>query len=77
MDWNWNKLPESEHGTVIAHVEAGRWSEVSKLCEKYGVSAWCCCNQEGLQNWVRWAIDTGIIQSDEQTRPAQMADRSD
>ena len=77
MDWNWNKLPESEHGTVIAHVEAGRWAEIAKLCEKYGVSSFCCCNPEGLQNWCKWAIDNGIIQSDEQTRSAQMADRSD
>lgn len=77
MEWNWHKLPETEHQELIAHVEAGRWSEVSKICEKWQVSAWCCCNADGLQNWTRWAIETGIIKSDGQIQPAQMAEPAD
>lgn len=77
MEWNWDKLPQSEHGTIIALFEARRWAEVAKLCEKWQVSAWCCCNQEGLQNWVKWAIETGIITSDGQTQPGTMADTAD
>lgn len=61
MDWNWDNLPEHEHGALIAHVEAGRWGEVSKLCERYEISVWCCCNPQGLQAWAEWAIETGII----------------
>lgn len=75
MDWNWNKLPESEHGTLIANVEARRWSDVAKLCEQYNVSAFCCCNAEGLQNWVRWAIENGIINANNGTRLATDAGR--
>ena len=61
MEWDWHKLPESEHLTLIAHVEAARWSEVAKLCEKYLISTHCCCNPQGLQAWSKWAIETGII----------------
>lgn len=64
MDWNWHKLPKSEHGTVIALFEARRWAEIAKLCEQYGVSAHCCCNPEGLQGWVKWAIETGVIKKE-------------
>ena len=64
MEWNWDKIPESEHGTLIAHVEAKRWSEVAKLCEQYKVSNHCCCNAQGLQAWSIWAIETGIINGD-------------
>ena len=73
MEWNWDKIPESEHLTLIAHVEAQRWSEVAKLCEQYKVSNWCCCNQEGLHNWVRWAIETGIIKNDNGIEVKSMA----
>lgn len=64
MEWNWNKLPESEHLTLIAHVEAERWSEVAKLCEQHEISVWCCCNAQGLRAWAKWAIEIGIINGD-------------
>lgn len=64
MEWNWDKLPASEHITLIAHVEARQWGEVAKLCEQYQISVWCCCNAQGLQAWVLWAIETGIINGD-------------
>lgn len=66
MDWNWDKIPESEHATLIGHVEAQRWAEVAKMCEQYKVSTYCCCNVQGLQAWALWAIETGII-NDERT----------
>lgn len=61
MQWNWQNIPSSEHGTLLAHYEAGRWSEVAKMCEQHQVSHYCCCNAQGLQNWVRWAVETGVI----------------
>ena len=77
MDWNWHKLPESEHAELIAHFDARRWAEIAKLCEKYGVSLHCCCNAEGLQAWLRWAIEKGIIkQNDERIQPAKMVNRT-
>lgn len=62
--WDWSKIPEKEHAAVIELFEARRWGEVAKLCEQYGVSLYCCCNQEGLQNWLREAIKTGVIKND-------------
>lgn len=59
--WNWDKIPESEHAAIIEHANAGRWGEVAKMCEQYSVSAFCCCNAEGLQNWLWWAIENGTI----------------
>lgn len=76
MEWNWDKLPESEHGTLIAHVEAKRWSEVSKLCEQYDISAHCCCNPQGLQAWSIWAIQKGIITNGDSTGKAMATDAS-
>ena len=66
--WNWSKIPESEHALIVEHVSAGRWSEVAKLCEQYGVSTFCCCNPDGLQNWVLWAIEKGIIHNEIQKK---------
>lgn len=71
MYWDWTKLPESEHGIILAHIEAGRWQEVAKACEQHGVSVHCCCNIQGLQEWARWAVLKGIITNGIQ--PAQMA----
>ena len=73
MEWNWSNLPETEHLTLIAHVNAKRWSEVSKLCEQYGVSTHCCCNAQGLQAWAAWAIETGIIKNDNGIEVKSMA----
>ena len=73
--WDWSKIPESEHSILIAHVEARRWPEVAKLCEQYGVSAFCCCNAEGLQNWAHWAIENGIINANNGTGLATDAGR--
>jgi len=67
MDWNWDKIPELEHATLIAHVEAQRWSDVAQLCEQYNVSTYCCCNVQGLQAWAVWAIEKGIIHGDKQS----------
>lgn len=64
MEYDWSKLPQEEHGTIIAHVEADNWSEVSKLCDKYEVSKLCCCNPKGLKNYTHWAIEKGIIRNE-------------
>lgn len=61
--WNWALLPESEHGAAIEHIEARRWREVAKLCEKYEVSRFCCCNIEGLQAWAKWSVENGILKN--------------
>lgn len=74
MYWNWQNVPEAEHPELIAHIEAGRWGEVAKVCEAYGVSAFCCCNPEGLQAWAKWAVHEGIIKSDGQTTGKGMAE---
>ena len=61
MYWNWQNVPESEHAILIAHIEAGRWGEVAKVCERHSVSVVCCCNPQGLQSWAVWAVENGII----------------
>lgn len=61
MYWNWQNVPQGEHAELIAHIEAERWGEVAKVCERYSVSTFCCCNQEGLQAWARWAVEKEII----------------
>lgn len=71
--WDWSKIPESEHAAVIELFEARRWGEVAKLCEQHGVSLHCCCNAEGLQNWLRWSIEKGIIKNDKR-KAAKLAE---
>ena len=76
MYWNWQKVPETEHAELIAHIEAARWGEVAKVCERYGVSEYCCCNPEGLQSWARWAIEQGILKRDGHTTGAGLAENT-
>lgn len=64
--WDFSKLPESEHARVVELFKAGAWKELIDIHDRYNLSPYTyCCEIEGLKAWYRWAIGTELIKSGE------------
>lgn len=71
VEWDFSKFPPDEHERIIALFNAGKWVEIVKLHDKYGVSdnSYCCSNtMVGVKNWVKHGIKTGKIKSAAETK---------
>lgn len=63
--WDFSKLPESEHQTVIDAVTKRDVGPLIKLHDLYRLSEYeyCCGGHIGIFNWFKWAIEQGIIKN--------------
>ena len=67
-DWDFSRLPESEHGSALSALESGDVETLRRLHDTYKLSpyTYCCSGQEdvqGLRSWFAWAADSGIIKN--------------
>jgi len=61
-EWDFSKLPESEHARVIELFICGQWRELANIHDQYGLSPYSyCCELDGLKNWYRFGIEQGKI----------------
>lgn len=66
--WDFTKLPEDQHGRVIELYNAGRWSELAALHDKYKLSPYdYCCDLSGLKRWYKSGIESGKIKNADST----------
>jgi len=64
--WNWSKIPESEHASILELYRNGEWKELADVHDKYEVSPYSyCCDLIGLQVWWKFGIDSGYIKNQE------------
>lgn len=64
--WDFTRLPEEEHANVIALFNAQRWGELMIIHNKYVLSMNVyCCNEAPIIRYFSWAIENGIIKSDD------------
>lgn len=64
-EWDFDKLPESEHKRVIELIEREAWRELITIHDQYNLSPYTyCCDIEGLKKWWRYGVDTGKIKAE-------------
>lgn len=62
--WDFSKLPEHEHARVIELYNAGRWSDLAAIHDKYNLSNYSyCCDLSGLKLWYKFGIEQGKIKA--------------
>ena len=63
--WDFSKLPASEHRRVIDLYNAGQWRELANIHDDYHLSNYSyCCDLSGLKLWFRFGIESGKIKAD-------------
>jgi hypothetical protein len=68
-DWDFSKLPESEHSRVIELFDEGEWEELNKVHNEYGLSKnlYCCASlKKAMYNWFYYGIESGQISANEE-----------
>jgi len=66
-NWDFSRLPESEHSNVIALVEARKWGELMAIHNKYALSPYrYCCDETPIRRWFEWGIEQGLIKQQAQ-----------
>lgn len=61
-EWDFTKLPESEHARVIDLYNRGRWGELANIHDQYNISPYSyCCDLSGLKVWYKFGIQQGKI----------------
>jgi hypothetical protein len=63
-DWDFSKLPESEHQNVIDLFKSYQWAALLKIHNKHKLSTnrYCCSNvKDAMFKWFKYGIDTGQI----------------
>ena len=66
LEWDFSRLPISEHNLVLRLFREGQFSELIKLHNKYKLSKYeyCCEGQyEAIKKWIRYGISTNQIRS--------------
>lgn len=64
LEWDFSRLPDSEHDRVVELYRAGKWWEIIAIHDQYELSDnnYCCSNTlSGVKNWVKHGIETGQI----------------
>ena len=63
MQWDFTKLPESEHEAVLSAYAVNDWETLLDIHNRYKLKGeLICCNpQPQLANWFGYAIEQGII----------------
>lgn len=72
VEWDFSRLPESEHARVIELMEAGKWWALVEIHNKYALSDsnYCCSNTlKGLKNWYKHGVETGQIKAHGESGP--------
>lgn len=63
-EWDFSKLPESEHARIIELYNSGGWRELANIHDQYGLSSYSyCCELSGMKVWYRFGIEQGKIKS--------------
>lgn len=63
--WDFTKLPDDVHQTVISLFNKGDWRELSRVHDRYGLSPYSyCCDETGLKNYFEHGINTGKIKTE-------------
>jgi len=67
-EWDFSKLPESEHQAVIDAVGKKDFRTLISIHDRYGLSRFSyCCNAEGLLSWYQYGIETNFSNGARQT----------
>jgi hypothetical protein len=65
-NWDFSKLPDSEHQAVIDLLQQGKLWDLVKIHNKYSLSinVYCCSNTlPGIKTWFEYGINTGQIRA--------------
>lgn len=61
-DWDFSKLPETEHARVIELINMEAWAKLLIIHDQYKLSPYSyCCDLEGFKKWWRHGIETHKI----------------
>lgn len=73
--WDFTKLPDSEHGNVIAAYDTGNIRELISIHDRYQLSSHSyCCDHTGLLAWFKYGIENGSIGKRSGKEVAQLVD---
>lgn len=65
FDWDFSKLPESEHQRVIELIQANEWRELIDIHNHYQLSSVTyCCDESGIKAWFFYGLQTGKIKNE-------------
>lgn len=65
FDWDFSKLPESEHQRVVQLIQNNEWRELIDIHNHYQLSSVnYCCDESGIKAWYFHGLQTGKIKNE-------------